>query len=65
MGDVKLISSWKGRPITELTREELLEVVDLCGREIISLRQDRDRWRESSDPLKYLSKLSKDIARRG
>jgi hypothetical protein len=38
----------------ELTREELLEVVEWCGREIKSLRGDRDRWMQSGDALKYL-----------
>ncbi|MFN7610083.1 MAG: hypothetical protein ACK5QX_03975 [bacterium] len=51
---VRLVSTWFGRPIDELTREELLEVVEWCGREILSLRADRDRWRESGDSLKYL-----------
>jgi hypothetical protein len=51
---VGLVSTWLGRPVDELTREELLEVVEWCWREILSLREDRDRWRESGDSLKYL-----------
>lgn len=51
---VRLVSQWMGRPMDELTREELLEVVEWCGRDIERLRGDRDRWRESGDALKYL-----------
>lgn len=51
---VGLIFIWMGRPMEELTRDELLEAVEWCGREIQSLRADRDRWRESGDALKYL-----------
>jgi hypothetical protein len=51
---VRLVSRWMGRPMDELTREELLEVVEWCGREIKSLRGDRDRWMQSGDALKYL-----------
>lgn len=51
---INLVSYWKGRPVDELTREELLEVVEWCGREIEFLRADRDRWRSSGDSLKYL-----------
>jgi hypothetical protein len=51
---VRLVSRWMGRPMDELTREELLEVVEWCWREIESLRGDRDRWMQSGDALKYL-----------
>jgi len=51
---VRLVSQWMGRPMDELTREELLEVVEWCGREIEHLRGDRDRWMQSGDALKYL-----------
>jgi hypothetical protein len=43
-----------GRPIEELTREELLEVVEWLWGDIQSLRSDRDRWRESGDAIKYM-----------
>ena len=51
---VRPVYHWMGRPINELTREELLDVVDRCRLEIESLRGDRDRWRQSGDALKYL-----------
>ena len=51
---VGLALQWMGRPMDELTREELLEVVEWCGREIERLRGDRDRWMQSGDALKYL-----------
>ena len=51
---VRLVSRWMGRSMDELTREELLEVVEWCGREIERLRGDRDRWMQSGDALKYL-----------
>ena len=51
---VRPVSRWMGRPMDELTREELLDVAEWCGREIDYLRGDRDRWRESGDALTYL-----------
>lgn len=51
---VRLVSTWMGRPMTDLSRDELLEVVEWCGREMQSMRADRDRWRESGDAIKYL-----------
>lgn len=48
------ILSWKGTPINELTREELIEVINYCGDEIKKLREDRNRWFEAGDPIKYL-----------
>ncbi len=46
---------WMGRPVKELTREELLEVVEYCGRQVQELREQRDKWRAAGDPLKYLT----------
>ena len=48
------VSTWLGRPMTELTRDELLEVVEWCVNEIESLRKDRSRWKDSADVVKYL-----------
>ena len=48
------VSTWCGRPVTELSREELLEVIEYCGAEIQKLTTDRNRWMQSGDPLKYL-----------
>jgi hypothetical protein len=45
---------WMGRPIDELTREELLDVVEYCRKEIQRLQEDRDRWRSSGSSLAYL-----------
>jgi hypothetical protein len=47
-------STWCGRPVHELSREELLQVVEYCGTEIQKLTIDRNRWMQSGDPLKYL-----------
>jgi len=48
------MSTWCGRPVHELSREELLQVVEYCGAEIQKLTTDRNRWMQSGDPLKYL-----------
>jgi hypothetical protein len=48
------MSTWCGRPVTELSREELLEVIEYCGAEIQNLTADRNRWMQSGDPVKYL-----------
>lgn len=52
------VSFWMGRPVTELTKEELLEVVEYCGKEIVRLQEDRDRWRDAGDAAKYLMQRS-------
>lgn len=52
--EVNNVSCWMGRPITELSREELLKVVEHCGEEIQRLQHDRDRWFRAGDPIKYL-----------
>jgi len=49
------IGKWYGKPINSLSREELLDVVEWCGKEIEHLRSDRDRWRESGNALEYLN----------
>ena len=51
---VRLVSAWMGQPVTDLSREELLEVVEWCGGEIQRLQGDRDKWMRSGDALKYL-----------
>jgi len=48
------MSTWCGRPVHELSREELLQVVEYCGAEIQKLTTDRNRWMQSGDPVKYL-----------
>lgn len=45
---------WMGKPITELSKEELIEVIDYCMKEISRLRKDRDRWMEAGDAIKYI-----------
>lgn len=59
------VSYWMGTPITELSKEDLLEVVEYCGKEILRLRQDRDRWRESGDAAKYLMNVPNVQGQRG
>jgi hypothetical protein len=48
------MSTWCGRPVHDLSREELLLVVEYCGAEIQKLTTDRNRWMQSGDPVKYL-----------
>lgn len=43
--ETKSVSMWCGRPVTELSREELLEVVEYLGREICHLRSLPVDWR--------------------
>jgi len=41
------VSYWMDRPITELTREELIEVIEYLGRELKRKRnQDLERMRK-------------------
>jgi hypothetical protein len=48
------MSTWYGRHVQDLSREELLQVVEYCGAEIQKLTTDRNRWKQSGDPVKYL-----------
>lgn len=43
-----------GRDLRDLSKEELLEVIDYLGSEMRSLREDRDRWFKAGDVVKYL-----------
>ena len=52
--ELNKVSAWKGVPITELSREELIEVIEYCGKEIIELRRDRDAWLKCGDVAEYL-----------
>lgn len=45
---------WKGRPVTELTREELLEVVEFFAQESLRNREEIARRGRAMDPIKYL-----------
>lgn len=54
MEEKTTFTTWFGRPVSELTREELLEVIDWCGREILRLRADNQRWLKSGSALGYL-----------
>lgn len=48
------VSTWMGKPIDDLSREELIEVVNYCGNEIQRLTKDRNRWMKAGDSIKYL-----------
>ena len=50
----KASRTWKGRPMETLEREELLEAVEYLCRENLALREDRDRWRQSGNAIKYM-----------
>ena len=52
--DVPMVTTWRGRPIQELDKDELIQLIEYCGEEIKYLRKDRDRWRKAGDSLKYL-----------
>lgn len=49
-----MVHTWMGRPIKKLSREDLLKVVDYLSLDNQKLLEDRDKWRKSGDPLKYL-----------
>ena len=56
--DTDKIAHWKGKPVTELTREELLEVVEWCSRDILRREEELQRWMAACDPAKYLMNKS-------
>jgi hypothetical protein len=45
---------WCGKPVADLSRDELLEVIEWCGNEIQRLQSDRAHWQAAADPVKYL-----------
>jgi hypothetical protein len=45
---------WMGTPMEELSREELLTVVNHLAREVVELRADRERMRPNVDWAGYL-----------
>jgi hypothetical protein len=51
-----MIHTWKGKEIDTLSREELIEAVNWFSREMQTLREDRDRWRQSGSAIKYMLK---------
>lgn len=48
------VALWFGKPVDQLNRDRLLEMVKYCGDEIKRLREDRDRWAKAGDISKYL-----------
>lgn len=55
---MNMITLWRGKPITELSKEELLEVVEYCGEEIARLTRERDGWHRAANPIKHLMRWS-------
>ena len=54
MSEEKRESYWMGTPISQLSKEELLEVIEELGKEIINLRNDRNAWMDVGDSIKYM-----------
>lgn len=54
-----MCSLWMGRAVSELPREELLEVIEWCGKEIERLRADQARRAPYVDWLRYLMRKPK------
>jgi len=60
MAKINNVIFWQGRPLTELTKEELIEVIEFCGLEIKRLEENINRWRRNGDVRKYLMDVNKD-----
>lgn len=43
---METIEFWKGEPVTELTKEELIEALNWCGKEIERLYKQNEHDRE-------------------
>lgn len=52
---MKMIMTWMGKPVTDLPRETLLEVIEHCGEEIRHLQAECNRMRPHVDWRGYLS----------
>lgn len=48
------VITWMGQKLEDLSKEELIKAIEYSAKEIERLQQDRDRWRNSGDTLKYL-----------
>ena len=48
------VHHWLGRPVTELNKEELLDVINHLANKVQSVEKDRKRWQNAADAIKYL-----------
>lgn len=48
------VSLWKGRPITDLSRDELIEVVEFLAQESFRMREERSAMWRHIDVSGYL-----------
>lgn len=54
MPEHPMVTTWKGKPVDELTREELIEAINYCGEEMERLRRENMRLAKAMDLIKYL-----------
>jgi len=54
----KTVTTWMGKNLEDLSKEELIKVVEYCAKQMEDLRQDRDRWRKSGNALQYLMHIN-------
>ena len=54
MVEVNTKSYWYGKPLSDLTKEELIQALEQVGAELVAQRADKARWMRAADPLKYL-----------
>jgi len=54
----KTIVTWMGENLKDLSKEELIKVVEYLAKQMEDLRQDRDRWRKSGNALEYLMHIN-------
>lgn len=43
---METVTFWKGKPVTELTKEELIEALNWCGKEIERMHKQNEHDRE-------------------
>ncbi len=48
------VGLWKGVPIEDLDRVELINVIKVLGAELRRQTTDRDLWMRAGDPVKYM-----------
>ena len=52
--DIRTVATYYGKPITELSREELIEAIEQMGEEILCLRNQNAKYLKFLDVEAYL-----------
>lgn len=52
--NIPMVHCWMGTPVSELDKEQLLEVINILSEDLESLRRERSKMHAHVDWLSYL-----------